>query len=224
MTVAKILNGAALLGQKGPREFATHVTYRVSERMAETWLGVDTGGHFTKAELGLADPDAHEYSTVSYGAIYRLLRSLDCDWQNSAFVDYGAGKGRAVVTAATFPFKSVTGVELSTALAAAARENVRRMRRRKARHVEVVTTDATAYPVPADANVFYFYNPFAGKLLERVIANIHASVTAHPRPVSILYVNDDHFERLVNEQHPWLRCTQQRRFYPRLRCGIYHSR
>jgi hypothetical protein len=221
---AKIVAGASLMGRHGPREFANRTAYRLSETLAEKWLGVSTGGHLTKAALGIVDPDAHEYSTIPYRAIYRLLRSLDHDWRSSAFVDFGAGKGRAVIAAATFPFSSVTGVELSAALTETAAENIRRMRRRRAVSVNMVTIDAAKFEVPPDANVFYFYNPFAGRLLERVVENIHRSFQERPRRLSILYVNDDHFEPIVTTRHPWLHRTRQLQFYPRLKCGIYRSR
>ncbi len=37
------------------------------------------------------------------------------------FLDLGCGKGRALIVAAEFPFRAITGVELSPALAAIAR-------------------------------------------------------------------------------------------------------
>lgn len=223
MSLQTIINGAAFLGRKGPTAFTKHALYRLSDLLSERWLDVTTAGHSTKLELGIEDPDSRQYSTIPYFVLYRLLRSQPIDVPNSTFVDFGCGKGRAIIVAATFPFRRVIGVEIADALAAAAQENVVRMKRRKASAVEVLKMDAAQFEVPFDANVIYFYNPFAGKLLERVVSNIHVSFTKRPRRLHIVYINDDHFEAIVRGQS-WLQCTRRLRFHPNLECGIYETK
>ena len=223
MSLQKIASAAALLREKGPTAFTKETLYQASDFLSEKWLGVSTAGSHTKTELGIDDPDSREYSTIWYAAVYRLLRSLPAVVPNSTFVDFGSGKGRAVVVAATFPFKRVIGVELTEALAASARENVRRMKHRKARVVEVLRMNATQFDVPLDANVIYFFNPFSGRVLEQVVANIHVSFTRNPRRLHIVYVFDDHFEPIVRGQS-WLALTRRLRFHPNLECGIYETR
>jgi hypothetical protein len=114
-------------------------------------------------------------------------------------------------------------VELSHELAQLATANIRRMRRRKASAAEVLNVDATQFDLPTDANVIYFYNPFSGDVLERVTSNIHASLRACPRPMVILYVNDDHF-KVIADRQPWLQRTREFKFYPNLTAGVYSTR
>jgi len=223
MSLQKIASAAALLREKGPAAFTKETLYQASDFLSEKWLGVSTSGSHTKTELGVDDPDSREYSTIWYAAVYRLLRSLPTDFPNSTFVDFGSGKGRAVAVAATFPFKRVIGVELTDSMAAAATENIRRMKHRKAREVEILRMNAAQFEVPPDANVIYFYNPFSGRPLEQVVANIHASFTRNPRRLHIVYVFDDHFEPIVRGQ-PWIALTRRLRFHPNLECGIYETR
>src|ERR1700692_2548155 len=45
------------------------------------------------------------------------------------FVDLGCGKGRAMIVASEFPFRSISGVELSPSLAKIARQNMDRVER-----------------------------------------------------------------------------------------------
>ena len=197
--------------------------YRASDVAAEKWLGVATAGSCTTAELDIDDADAREYSTIWYASLYRLLRSLPIDFPDSTFVDFGSGKGRALVTAATFPFKRVIGVELNASLAASSRENLRRMRGRKAAGVEVLTMNAARFEVPREANVIYFFNPFGGKILEQVVGNIRESFAANPRRIQIVYLFDDHFEPIVRGQ-TWLAPVRRVRFHPHFDCGIYETR
>lgn len=223
MSLKKIINGVVLLRRSGPIAFTKQAFYQATDFVAEKWLGVKTGGYYTKAELGIEHPDSIEYAAIWYVAVYRLLRSLPTDFRNSTFVDYGCGKGRVVLVAATFPFRRVVGVEIADSLAAMATENVWRMKGRRAGTVEVMQMDAAEFEVPLDANVIYFYNPFAGRLLEQVVENIHASFTKRPRRLHIVYINDDHFELIVRGQS-WLACTRRLRFHPNLECGIYETK
>jgi hypothetical protein len=97
------------------------------------------------------------------------------------------------------------------------------MKRRKARDVEILQMNAAAFAVPPDATVLYFFNPFGGLVLERVVANIHRSFMRHPRRVHIVYVFDDNFAPLVRGQS-WIAPVRRFRFYPHLEGGIYETR
>ena len=89
------------------------------------------------------------------------------------FLDYGAGMGRVMVLAATYPFRRVLGVEVSAELSEIARANLEKCRSRlRCKDVEIITADATLYSPPSDVSVIYFYNPFAGEVLEAVFKNV----------------------------------------------------
>ena len=69
-----------------------------------------------------------------------------------------------------------------------------------AESIELVPADARRYVVPSDVNVIHFFNPFEGPVLEEVVANIRESHGRCPRAIYILYVNNDHFERIAAEE------------------------
>jgi hypothetical protein len=107
---------------------------------------------------------------------------------DDVFVDYGSGLGRVVLTAASFPFRRVIGIELSDELTARAAVNIEAARDRiRASRVELQTVDALEWDVPNDLTVAYFYSPFLDDTFEAVIWKLIASVDEHPRPLRILY-------------------------------------
>ncbi len=103
------------------------------------------------------------------------------------FLDFGAGMGRAVCLAATYPFRSVIGVEISEELSDIARANLARIRHKlRCDDVQIATADATRFPVPREATLIYFFNPFRGRLMATILANIAQSLRENPRRVTLL--------------------------------------
>lgn len=151
---------------------------------------IDTAPRVALHQLGLGAPGREEYDATPWAFRRRMFRGLPVG-RDDVFVDFGSGKGRVVLLAAThFPFRRVIGVEIAEELNAIARENVARMQHRlQARSVEVVTTDAAEFRVPDDMTYAYFFNPFQGEVFQRVIDNIVASVDRVPRPLTLIYAN-----------------------------------
>jgi hypothetical protein len=118
----------------------------------------------------------------------RLLRRLDIDFADYAFVDFGSGKGRAMLLAGELPFKQVIGVEFSAALSEVAARNISLYRRRRAKRVVNLHCDAAKFELPDDNLVLYFFNPFGAEVLDRVLANIRASLERKPRHVVIIFL------------------------------------
>lgn len=146
-----------------------NITRRVSheERHFDRNYGVSTDGRVWARQLGF-DPESSGYLPTPVRAFNRLIRSLPIDYAYWNFVDIGCGRGRALVLAATFPFKCVTGVELSESLAEGARENVEAFRkdpRCVASSMEVLQGDALTY-VPFPRTVVYMNSPFYGRLMD----------------------------------------------------------
>ena len=50
--------------------------------------------------------------------------------------------------------------------------------------------DATEYELPGSPLVLYFYNPFLEPVMQRVLANIAASLEAEPRPAYVVLSKD----------------------------------
>jgi SAM-dependent methyltransferase len=118
----------------------------------------------------------------------RLLRRLDVDFADYAFVDFGSGKGRALLLAGELPFQQVIGVEFSAELNELATQNISLYRGRKAQRIVSLHCDAAEYELPPENLVLYFFNPFQADVLDKVLANILASLAHRPRKAVIIYL------------------------------------
>ena len=145
-------------------------------------------------ELGPAVARGHlviHYETTSEAAIRLPLDGLGAGLAGATFVDLGCGKGKPLLVAASYPFRRLVGVDISPACIAVARRNVARYGPEPVdpARVELVVADAQDFPFPPDPLVVYLYNPFPGAVLERVVANLEASLRERPRPCAVVYVN-----------------------------------
>jgi len=187
--------------------------FRLYEEWHERRLGIDSKGYIESEALGFVAP-GYQYEPAYYRSIRQAFAHVRVRPGEDVFLDYGAGMGRVVVAAARRPFRRVIGVELSPDLAATARRNVERARRRlRCRDVEIVVQDAATYEPPDDVNVVFLFNPFGPPVLDAVMERLRASLEAHPRRMRILYLyvvgRGDHFARCT-----WARKVHDRRTGP----------
>jgi len=196
---------------------------RFSEHVHELRYGIRTSGLITPKALGHADPDALEYSAVSYAPLKRLLATVIPDPQKDIFIDWGCGMGRVLTLASTYPYREVIGVELSTPLCGLAEQNLRRARvKRVCGKVTIANADALEYPIPDNASVMFFASPFRGELLRRVVLRIRDSWLKHPRLVTLLVFNQSEFVRDTGSAD-WLRRESVRKEFPRASSCVIRS-
>jgi SAM-dependent methyltransferase len=183
----------------------------------ERRFGLDTDFYVAPAELDVAKPirqHAVAYTPSSYLALHEAFVSGRIDCRGRVLVDYGCGMGRALLVAATLPFKKIIGVEVSPRLADQARTNLSRYAASATGPMpewEVVTADARDFEPPPDATIFYFYDPFDAAVFREVVARIGASLDAHPRACTLIYLDSHHRQLLLNAG--W-RCLHQPRHGP----------
>jgi SAM-dependent methyltransferase len=141
---------------------------------------------------------AVHYQATKARPFLKLLRSLGLP-KDSAFVDFGSGKGRVLLLAAHYGFKRVVGVEFSPQLCALARNNIATFSKIAplGSPLEVIEADATRFEISADLNVFYFYNPFDPPVLSRVLDNVRRSVESAPRKLWLIYNTPKHHELIL---------------------------
>jgi predicted RNA methylase len=114
-------------------------------------------------------------SGATYPFVLRhIVGNLGADPRDLAFVDFGSGKGRALLCAAAFPFARIAGVEWSTDLCAIARRNVEifRARHPSAPPIEVHCMSVLDFELPPGPVVVYVYNPFGPTLTRQVLDQI----------------------------------------------------
>src|SRR5262249_41465007 len=216
---------ARYLRREGIAAFLCELGDRWLDHFQDRRLRINTRGYIRPEALGFSYPEHHAYAPIRYGALYPVLRTLPVRSVESTFLDYGAGKGRAVAVAATLPFRRIIGIELSSVLLEAARANVDGMRGRRTRTVDLIQADARRYVVPGDVNVIHLFNPLEGSVLEDVIGNIRDSYERAPREIHVVYFNNDQFDRIVAAQE-WIRRVRQTSMHsafgmPLYSCGLY---
>jgi SAM-dependent methyltransferase len=134
-----------------------------------------------------------------------ILRAAQIDPRRYVFVDFGSGKGRALVLAAEQGFQRVVGVELVPALHEIALRNVEafRARRPRAAAIELCCGNAVDLEIPDAEALLFFYNPFGEAIMRQVAANIERSYLRRPRRLLIAYRNPLHSQ--VFDASPFLR-------------------
>ena len=166
------------------------VVNRIAERWWEHLLGIDTRGTIRKDQL-LSRSDAIEYSPVPFRAFFQAMEHVPDRLLRGTFLDYGSGKGRALVLAARrYRFRRVVGVEMSPELCRHAEHNLKQA---VSGQTEVLCCDAATYCPPPDTSVFFFYNPFLGETMKKVADIIHQSLLDHPRQAAIVVYRPSNF-------------------------------
>jgi SAM-dependent methyltransferase len=177
--------------------------------------GLETSGLISGREL--TSGHVHDlYSTAYYGIAPSIFKSAIARWSRElgssgrtieeySFVDVGAGKGRAVLLASEYGFRSVTGVELNSGLAAIAVRNAAQWKEfgRARCAVEIVNQDATEFHWPTAPLLVFLFNPFGRKVLAEVLHKLKQQAEETGRPVDVLYINPEF--GFVADRFPGLR-------------------
>lgn len=158
-----------------------------TQRYWDWRLGLDTCGEVHGSDI-TENVSCNGYTPVGAACFESVMRHLGSSLQD-VFLDYGSGKGRALLLAARHHFRKCMGVELSDKFCQIARANVMRARSQlRCKEIEVIEGDATEFEVPAEVTVIFLFNPFVGEVFEQVVERIHESWLAAPRDLRIAYI------------------------------------
>lgn len=142
----------------------------------------------------------HRYVPSTYSAINSALEHISArvDFNHCGFLDYGSGKGKALIAAARHPFTQVTGVELSHELHDIAIANIQRLELDA--RINCIQGNAASHAPSPDDLVLYFFNPFSGSVLEHCLETIADASRGISR--QIIYLNpteDEVFSRYFDK-------------------------
>lgn len=160
------------------------------------------------------------YQPTEAALFHEMLRALQeqtrRDFRKFVFIDLGSGKGRTLMMAADYPFRSIVGVELLPELHRAAEENIRKYKSesQKCFALQSICMDATQFQFPEEPIVLYLFNPLPEAGLRHVMANLEESLRTHPRTVYVLY-HSPLLEHVLSESAAWkkLYATHQYAMY-----------
>ena len=134
--------------------------------------------------------DGNDYAAIEPLRFKHVMAGFDIALEYYTFVDFGSGKGRALLLASEYPFKQILGLEFSPELHRIAEENIQRYNSasQKCRDIQSVNVDFADYVLPPEASVLFFFHPCRIRVLSEVVAGIGRSLLSHPRPLYIAYV------------------------------------
>jgi hypothetical protein len=167
----------------------------------DTAYGTDTSGLIPSRDLLIGHPnDAH--ITAYYGVAPSILDTLIDLWQlvkpvpmypldRYTFVDFGAGKGRAMLAASLHPFQRVVGVEMNPTLADIAEANLEIFPRNAPAlaPVRLLQQDALEYVLPSGPTLAFMFHPFEAPVLRRLLSRVEHAFHDRPNQFDLLYVN-----------------------------------
>ncbi len=161
------------------------IEYDCDHRVDTTSANVSVRNRLLGAIIGIA------YQPCDPPLFHYTLRALPIDYSQFTFIDFGSGKGRALLMASDYPFRRIVGVELLPDLHRAAQENVRRYRSASQRcfDIEPRQGDAREFVLPPGPCVLFLFNPLPEPALMRAVANLRALLQQVQRPVYIVYHN-----------------------------------
>jgi SAM-dependent methyltransferase len=185
--------------------------------------GTDTGGLIPRTGLLTGHPnDLH--ITAYYAIAPSILDAMVDLWLQTSpaypidrctFLDVGAGKGRALLTASLHPFREAVGIELNPAMAAIARANIKAFESggnaSPLAPISLLEGDALEVPLPSTPTVAFMFHPFEAPVLRRFLERVEQHFAERPGAFDLLYVNAEHasvldrnprFTRLFNGMVP----------------------
>ncbi|MBN4062197.1 class I SAM-dependent methyltransferase [Bacteroidales bacterium AH-315-I05] len=170
-------------------------------------FGVDTGGVYELKELKTLGNNADRgvyYQGTNYRYFKKTMQKVIVNFSESTFIDFGCGKGKALIMAGEYGFKKIIGVEFAKELYDICLQNIEKIKPKVApKNFEILHEDATEFEIPNDVNVFFFNNPFDYDLTEEVVKKMDLSLQANPRKIYVIYFSPLHkavFEKRNYEQ------------------------
>jgi SAM-dependent methyltransferase len=140
-------------------------------------------------------PHASIYQACNYYVLekgFNYLASID---EKKNFTDFGCGKGRAMIVAAYYNFKNITGIDFAKALCIGAEENILKNRHLyRSSKFKIFCEDVINYNIEKDQTVFFFFNPFDEVVMLKVVKNLLSSLKEKERKIYIMYANPVHKE------------------------------
>ncbi len=129
---------------------------------------------------------------VTWGwLIEKAFARLDIDAARYTFIDYGSGKGKAMLMASDRPFKQILGLEYAKGLHDIAEKNCRTYRSpsQKCHVLKPIHTDVLDFNPPPGPLVCFMCNPFDEATLRALFKKWRARHDAGEKDIRILYLN-----------------------------------
>ena len=168
------------------------------EILAQQWdklLRIKTTGR----DDSMADQYRYPYEPTPYSVLERLAGSGYISKRN-VLLDYGCGKGRVDFYLSYQTRCRTLGIEYDPRMYERALSN--QQTAVSGRRASFVLVNAEQYPVPAEVDRCYFFNPFSVEILQKVMARILDSYYENPRNIQLYfyYPSDEYVAYLMTQE------------------------
>ena len=143
-----------------------------------------------------ADQYRYPYEPTPYSVLESLANAGYIGKKNT-LIDYGCGKGRVDFFLSYQTRCKSIGIEYDDRIYATAVENQKQAA--AAGRTSFLMENAETYQVPAEADRFYFFNPFSVEILRAVMGRIMDSYYSDPRQMYLFfyYPNEEYVAYLM---------------------------
>ncbi|OUO25827.1 class I SAM-dependent methyltransferase [Eubacterium sp. An3] len=171
---------------------------QLEEILALQWdklLRIKTTGR----DDSMADQYRYPYEPTPYSVLERLAGSGYISKRN-VLLDYGCGKGRVDFYLSYQTRCRTMGIEYDPRMYERALSN--QQTAVSGRRASFVLANAEQYPVPAEVDRCYFFNPFSVEILQKVMARILDSYYENPRNIQLYfyYPSDEYVAYLMTQE------------------------
>lgn len=128
---------------------------------------------------------------ISFIKEFFLERGIE---EKDAIIDIGCGKGGMLYLFSKYNFGKIAGLEYSEELCSVCEKNMAYL----GISAEIINQDASTYDNYDDYNLFYLYNPFQQKIMNKFVANLNNSLKRNKRYVNIIYSNPVYINEFLN--------------------------
>ena len=194
-----IMHGCASIGMV--ETFKAVARYALRANMDDSAYdkrnSTDTASRIDNEELEMSDPTvqghATGYRTASERFIFYLISHLGIDYQEYDFVDIGCGKGRVLLVASSFPFRSIYGIELSQPALKIAEKNIKTYRsaNQKCFNIHIRNVDARYIEPDIQNTVYYCFEPFDKFILGTVLTKISSKLRGRGKVIYFVCIWSD---------------------------------
>ena len=173
------------------RGFFTSLRFAYSEILFDIKNDTNTSNFASITDLDIKNFDTKEscnYHPTNPHLLDKAFNYLlkNYNLNKLGLIDFGSGEGRVLIYASDFQFKKIVGVEFSKQLYEKSIDNLEKVNHS---NISVFYDDATKFNLDDNLNIFFFFSPFYGSVMERVLKNIEQSYLSNQREIIIIYVN-----------------------------------
>ena len=180
-------------------EDASYRRHRRAGADFDAKYGLDTNPIIRRKALDVMEIMSPLYKGYMPSRVDVFLAALEqlaehVDLTDYDFVDIGAGKGRCLLLASSWPFRAILGVEISPQLLAVAQTNIDTYRdaAQTCTSFSLVCADILDYRFLPHPSVLYMFNPFEHPVVEQLLGNLERSLAESPRKLFLVYQNPLH--------------------------------